>query len=356
MASGRQALFNILRTLDLEPGDEVIFPLFTFKPLPDLVKKLGYVIKFVDLKSGSLNIDISSLRSCITPKTKVIVATHLGGIPCAIDEVMEVALKHNIIVIEDCAHAVGVKYKDRTIGSFGDFAFFGFGPTKMLSTFEGGMVLCKSREHFLKLNLIIRKCVLPGRMFILKKLIRLALYSIYTNQYIHGMFIVPISRFLRSKNKDLLLMVKSLKKREFYLEYRLFPFQAEIGLRHLACLDNSNEIIKNNYLYLLRLCGKGGAINESKYGIVPYLLHLEVNNRKEFIDFMSTKKINFIIPRYSYFYSSSEISSFPNASDTDNKLVNTAFSYSLTRKDVEYIAKAILAYKGKVNFLYETTV
>jgi dTDP-4-amino-4,6-dideoxygalactose transaminase len=138
---GRMACYYILRALELPRNSEVIFPALTFWAVPEMARRSGLKPMFVDVDARTFNIDPARIEAAITERTRVIVPTHLYGQPCAMDEVIRIAKKHNLIVVEDCAQAAGARYRGRRVGTFGHAAFFSFQMLKGLNTYGGGMAL-----------------------------------------------------------------------------------------------------------------------------------------------------------------------------------------------------------------------
>ncbi len=145
--SGTSALHLALVLAGIKEGDEVILPAQTFiaSGLTILQQKAIPVFADIDYETG--NISIESLKSKITTKTKAIMPVHWGGYPCDMDEIMEIALRNNLVVIEDAAHALGATYKEKPIGSISDFTCFSFQAIKHLTTGDGGAVACKSNNQ-----------------------------------------------------------------------------------------------------------------------------------------------------------------------------------------------------------------
>src|ERR1041385_7297751 len=104
-AYGRMAFFYILKALDLPSGSEIIFPSLTFWVVPELARVAGLNVAFADVDPRTFNIDPDSIERMITDRTRAIVATHLYGLPCDMDAILAIAGRHNLIVLEDCAHA-----------------------------------------------------------------------------------------------------------------------------------------------------------------------------------------------------------------------------------------------------------
>src|SRR5215510_644098 len=140
-AYGRIAFYYILKALDLPAGSEIIFPSLTFWVVPELAKVAGLTVVFADVDPKTFNLDPASVERMITDKTRAIVPTHLYGLPCDMDRLMAIAARHNLIVIEDCAHALGAAYQGRPVGTFGTAALFSFQTLKPLNCYGGGMAL-----------------------------------------------------------------------------------------------------------------------------------------------------------------------------------------------------------------------
>ena len=138
---GRMAFFYLLQGLGLPPGSEIIFPALTFWVVPEIARVAGFTPVFADVDPDTFCIDPDALERAITPRTSAVVPTHLYGLACDMDRVMAIAGRHNLRVIEDCAHALGATYKGRHVGTFGDAGFFSFQTLKPLNTYGGGMAL-----------------------------------------------------------------------------------------------------------------------------------------------------------------------------------------------------------------------
>ncbi|OPX96509.1 MAG: putative pyridoxal phosphate-dependent aminotransferase EpsN [Syntrophorhabdus sp. PtaB.Bin027] len=138
--SGTTALHLALITLGIKKGDEVIVSTFTNMATIFAILYQGAKPIPIDIEEDTLNIDPTLIECRITPKTKAILVVHLFGHPVDMDPVMEIACKHNLFVIEDCAEAHGAIYKGKKVGSFGDIGCFSFYANKIITTGEGGML------------------------------------------------------------------------------------------------------------------------------------------------------------------------------------------------------------------------
>src|SRR5260370_24671824 len=138
---GRMAFYYILKAVDLPAGSEVIFPALTFWAVPEIARRAGLNPVFIDVDPLTFNLDPSGIEAVITERTRAIVPTHLYGQPCDMSKIMPVAEKHNLVVIEDCAQAVGARYRGRLVGTFGLASFFSFQLLKGINTYGGGMAM-----------------------------------------------------------------------------------------------------------------------------------------------------------------------------------------------------------------------
>lgn len=132
---------------DIKPGDEVIMPAFTFVSTANAFVLRGAKVVFVDIRPDTMNIDENLIEAAITDKTKAIVPVHYAGVACEMDKILEIAKKHNLLVIEDAAQGVMAKYKDKYLGTIGDIGCYSFHETKNYSSGEGGAVVFKDNRY-----------------------------------------------------------------------------------------------------------------------------------------------------------------------------------------------------------------
>jgi CDP-6-deoxy-D-xylo-4-hexulose-3-dehydrase len=126
----------------LSPGDEILLPIVTWPTQIWSAMMAGMKVKVVDVDPNTLNIDLESLEAAITPKTKAIFLVHLMGNPCKMDEILALARKHNLYVIEDCCEALGSEYGGNKVGNFGVGGAYSFFFSHHMMTMEGGMIVC----------------------------------------------------------------------------------------------------------------------------------------------------------------------------------------------------------------------
>lgn len=131
---------------DIQPGDEVIMPSYTFVSTADAFVLRGAKVVFVDIRPDTMNIDEKLIEKAITKKTKAIVPVHYAGVACEMDTIMDIARRHNLMVIEDAAQGVMSTYKGKALGTIGDYGCYSFHETKNYSMGEGGALLIKNED------------------------------------------------------------------------------------------------------------------------------------------------------------------------------------------------------------------
>jgi dTDP-4-amino-4,6-dideoxygalactose transaminase len=155
MNSGTSALHLSLLVAGVGEGDEVITVPFTFVATAAAIRYTGARPVFVDIDPGTFNIDVKAIERAITPRTKAIMPVHLFGQPADLDPILEIARRHNLIVIEDAAQAHGAEYKGRRVGVIGELGCFSFYPGKNLGAYgEGGAVVTNDADHAKSLRLL----------------------------------------------------------------------------------------------------------------------------------------------------------------------------------------------------------
>ena len=238
VSSGRVGLELILKSLELSKGEEIIIPAYTLKDLIPVIQSLGLTPVPADIDMGTFNIDPDSIKKRITKRTKVILATHMFGSPCKLDKIVEIARKHSIFVIEDCAHSAGSEFGKRKTGSFGHAAFFSFEAIKPINTYGGGMVATNNSRLANKIRRSI-KDYKKSNLGVMKKVVVANLENIF----LPTIFSFPFLYFLASPK---------LKKKValFYRFIQGHPsshqgytrLQAYLGIEKLKSLDERIEM------------------------------------------------------------------------------------------------------------------
>lgn len=142
---------------DIQPGDEVIMPSYTFVSTADAFVLRGAKIVFVDIRPDTMNLDEKLIEQAITPKTKVIVPVHYAGVACEMDTIMDIAHRHGLKVVEDAAQGVDACYKGKALGTIGDFGCYSFHETKNFTMGEGGALLFQKEEYLERAEILREK-------------------------------------------------------------------------------------------------------------------------------------------------------------------------------------------------------
>lgn len=196
-SSGRSSLFIILKALNIKEGDEILTQAFTCNAVPNPILWAGGKPVYVDI-DDSLNIDPLDIERKISSNTKAIIVQHTLGIPAKLDIIAEIAKKHNVILIEDCAHSLGAYYNGRKVGTFGDISFFSFGRDKVISSVWGGVIATNNEGFARKIGEIHKTLLGPSRSWTIKQLFHPLLFSIIIpTYYIFGKYLLAFLRIIR---------------------------------------------------------------------------------------------------------------------------------------------------------------
>ncbi|MCL4168548.1 UNVERIFIED_CONTAM: hypothetical protein GTU68_065707, partial [Idotea baltica] len=143
--------------LDIKPGDEIILPSYAFVSIANAFIIHGATLKFADSENDHPNIDPSSIEQLISEKTKAVVVIHYAGMIVDLTRIQNICAKHNIYLIEDAAHAIGVKYNDRYLGSYGDLSVMSFHESKNITCGEGGCLIVNNDQFSDRAEILLEK-------------------------------------------------------------------------------------------------------------------------------------------------------------------------------------------------------
>jgi dTDP-4-amino-4,6-dideoxygalactose transaminase len=243
---GRMAFYYILRALDLPPGSEVILPALTFWVVPELARAAGFKVAFADVDPATFTMDPAALERAITPETRAIVPTHLYGLPCDMEAIMAIAARHNLRVIEDCAHALGATFDGRPVGTFGDAGFFSFQTLKPLNCYGGGLALVKDWAVASRVRELAERELWPDRKRVENRLLVGRAQRIFIRPEVFTISAFPILwvSSLIGANPDVYLWeeIRSLNPLPESYPERFPNVQAAIGLAALEQLDAWTEL------------------------------------------------------------------------------------------------------------------
>ena len=239
VSSGREGMELLLEAYGIGSGAEVIFPAYTLKDLIILAKTKDIKPVLVDVKENTFNINVDLIEEKITPKTRAIIATHIFGSPCDMKGIMAIARRHNLIVIEDCAHSLGSEIEGKKTGAFGDAAFFSFESTKSVNTFGGGMVVTDDDRVASYLKARIEAFSNPSpRLY--RKIISVYFEKIFVRTLLFDIF--SLMFYFNFSAKIVNIMYRSMQLRNRIRQVRFSDLQALIGLKQLRLFDELNYL------------------------------------------------------------------------------------------------------------------
>lgn len=321
--SATAALHVSMVALDLEPGSEVITTPLTFCASVNAIIHAGLTPVLADVDPVSQNIDPSAIEAAITPRTRAILPVHFAGRACEMDAIMAIARRHDLRVIEDCAHAIETTYRGRKAGSFGDFGCFSFYATKNVVTGEGGMIVGRDEAH------IARAKVLA----------------------LHGMSKDAWHRFGDQGYKHYQVVEAGFK-------YNMMDLQAAIGIHQLARVERNwrrRERIWNRYMEAFSDLPVGlPALPEPDTRHAYHLFTIMVDearcgiSRDAFLNAMNARRIGtgvhyLSVPEHPYYQQRYgwNPEQWPNAMGLGRQTVSLPLSPKLNDSDLERVITAV---------------
>ena len=250
-SSGRSAFQLALESLNLAKGAEIIFPVFTFPVIPMAAKMLGYKPVFCDVDPRTYNSGPEHIELKITDKTGAILATHLFGQPCPIRPIADLAQGRNIRLLEDCAHACGVRIDGQQAGTFGDIGIFSFAEGKNMPCFGGGAIATSNEEIAGRAAKILAESPIAEKNAITKKAISIWLKWLLTRPFIFGISAYPALRLKLLMGQPLMDSAVGDDLLEEFANSNpqispLSNLQAATGLLQLNHIDGFNEGARRN--------------------------------------------------------------------------------------------------------------
>lgn len=241
--SGRSALLSALKAFGIRQGDEVLVQGFTCVAVINPILWVKAQPVYIDIEKETLNMNINDLKKKITPRSKVVVIQHTFGLPFnQWDQLSELASQHKLVVIEDCAHALGSKINNRSTGTFGDAAIFSFGRDKMISSVFGGVLTLNQSQN--KHRMFVKAIDQVDRNWILKQLLHPILTGIFLPTY-DLLSIGKIGHFLSQR---IGILPKATSEQEKmcgempnWIEKKYPGALAKLALAQLARLKVTNE-------------------------------------------------------------------------------------------------------------------
>ena len=241
--SGRSGLYAILKCLEIKDYDEIILQAFTTVALSNAIKWCGAKPVYIDIVKNTYNINPEKIEEKITDKTKAIIVQHTFGNSCEMDKIMEIARKHNLYVIEDCAHSLGAEYQNKKLGTIGDAAFFSFGRDKVISAVAGGMVTTNNNKLGEKIKEFRNQMSYPKKSLIIRQLFQ----PIITFKALKLYYFFNLGKIIMYLSTKMGIITKAYSKKERKNKRpENFPAKmpnalAEIVLHQMKLISKFNE-------------------------------------------------------------------------------------------------------------------
>ncbi|MCP4133167.1 MAG: DegT/DnrJ/EryC1/StrS aminotransferase family protein [bacterium] len=343
VSSGRVGLQLILRALNLAPGDEVLLPAFTFNAVPRVIEDMGFKPVFVDIDPHTYNIDPGLAAKKTGSRTKVLLITHIFGNPCDINKLLEIAGKHNLIVIEDCAQAVGAQYNNKKTGSFGHCSFFSFESVKPFSTYGGGAITTNHEDIALNIRAQLESYPYPKPKDLFKRLFFSFLEFILTSSLIFSTCVYPILLFSKLLNKDPGKSFRKTKNKVKIFNTKYTNFQAHLGIKRLETLEEYTakrtahaDILTRKLAGAYRVQHKHDSASS-----IYYSYAIESSEKEKLVKQLLFKKIDAdSFNNHNCFENETETAwtEYPAAHTALTRLIQVPVYHQLKKRDLDYIA------------------
>lgn len=352
--SARSSFYLTLKAMGIGKGDEVLMPAYTCVVIVNPVLWTGAKPVFVDIDRQSFNIDFDDLEKKITPKCKAILVQHTFGVPVDMDRMMEFAEKNNLKVIEDIAHSIGGKYKNKVLGTFGDAAVATFGIEKVMSTVRGGMIVTNNDSLAEKIREEVR--TLPN-FDLYKVLVSLfnpifwwkakPFYYTGFGKLTLGRFEVWLTRVFNATGRMIEdCEYKAIKPK--WIPAKMPGALAKLGLKQLSKLDKYNKHRERVERFYREKLGKLDSENiidadpVSKPGTILLRYPILVKNQKELHGKAKKNKIilgnwydkMFFVPEEDWHHVGYKKGSAPNAEWVAKRIVNLPMHWVMGEEEV----------------------
>jgi dTDP-4-amino-4,6-dideoxygalactose transaminase len=239
---GRMAFYYILRAFEFPAGSEIVMPALTFWVMPEMARQAGLTPVFADVDPVTFNMTAETVERVITPRTVAIVPTHMWGLPCDMDPILDLARAHGLKVIEDCAHALDATYRGRRAGTLGDAAIFSFQTLKPLNAYGGGMAVVRQDALAARVAQLAQAEPLPSLKRVKDKLWKGRVLRIATRPKVFTWTLFPMlylgSRLHWSVDMYFWERIRSLNPLPEDYNERFSNVQAALALDGLARLDD----------------------------------------------------------------------------------------------------------------------
>lgn len=357
---GRVALYSILKALGVGSGDEVILPAYTCFVVPKAVYNTGARPVYADINLQTFNVDVEGVKEKITPSTKVIVPHHLFGHPVDMKPFRELAQDSGLVVIEDCAQALGATYDGKKVGTASEASFFSFDFSKNITTGQGGMAATDSSDTADKLKEIRDGFPFPPKTYVYSMILALirGTYLLEPSASLTRALVGEIVNKSTSvaSNFRYLIREKSLSKPTQPSLFWLANSLAKIGAFQLQRVDSFNKRrmeIAQEYNDLMVELGEPPVHVITKASHVFLRYALKAKNNEEFCRFLEHFNVvpgdwfNYVVHPYAPEREALgyKMGSCPNAETAAKTVVNIPNHPKMGAEDVEYVKKTLQLYQ-----------
>ncbi|MGM0558410.1 MAG: DegT/DnrJ/EryC1/StrS family aminotransferase [Myxococcota bacterium] len=322
------AMHLCLETLDLDPDDEVITTPMTFCATVNTIIHAGGTPVLADVERDTMNIDPAKVEAAITPKTRAILPVHFAGRACDMDALVDIAERHDLVLIEDCAHAIETEYRGQKAGTFGDFGCFSFYATKNVVTGEGGMIITDDEA-------------LADRLRVLA---------------LHGMSKDAWARYSDAGYKHYAVVEAGFK-------YNMMDLQAAIGIHQLARVEENWQRRKEVWDAYQAAFSDSPAVtpapldDQNRHALHLYTLLVDEDGcgvtRDEFLNAMNDHNIGvgvhyLSVPEHPYYQENFDWDpdDYPNARDIGRQTVSLPLQPGLSDQDVADVIEGVRTILG----------
>jgi len=359
IVSARWGIYLILKSLNLPEDSEVLIQAFTCVSVPGPVLWAGLKPVYVDILENELTMDPDDLARKITDKSKVLIIQHTFGCPARLQELISVAKKHDLIVIEDSAHTIGAKYGNKLLGTFGDASVLSFGRDKAISGVFGGAILVSNPERLINLKIEYEKLKNAGKIFVFQQLLHPILFELIVKPFY---FFFSIGKIKLVCLQNLKILSKALSRRERNGGEPNFPISKLPNALASLAFSQFKEIEKFNKkrkeiatIYSQNLKDTDLGLPKCPEGSEPAFLRYSIQTPKASIIKKEAKKEKILLGDWYEVIAPKDTDlkainyvkgSCPKAEEAALKIINLPTYPKMEIKDAERIVKFI---KEKIN-------
>jgi dTDP-4-amino-4,6-dideoxygalactose transaminase len=360
-ATGRGALWALLTAMRIQPGDEVLLQAYTCVAVAEPIIWHDAQPVYVDIDRTTATMSVADLEKKITTRSKILIIQHTFGLPAGIDELLAVARKHRLLVIEDCAHALGARYHNTLVGTFGHAALFSFGRDKVISSVFGGMAIAHDQTVAEALQQVHESCLAPSAWWTVQQLLHPLVIQVVKKTYDFfglGKIVLTLSQRINLISKAV-YPEERRGGRPLFITKKLPNALAVLALQQFKkceAFNHHRQMVAREYSSLLRT-----ADIEQRGVVLPevyhdrehiFLRYLLVSDRAAEI-IVSARRFGIILGDwYTTPIAPCDVDlaaigyqqgSCPNAEWLAERTVNLPTHQGITRADIESIIRVVLA-------------